>query len=713
MLVFISASLRLKTLPRPLPFPLSIELPLPNSILRSRWVSISTSTKAPPHVQDQQHFIRIFCNARLHQNHYECELALVSALKYCSSSSQGRQLHSLALKLGLHSNTFIQNSLINMYAKRSSINDAQFLFDSCPTLDPVSCNIMVCGYLKAGQLDNARKLFDIMPGRGCVSYTTMIMGLVQNVCFREALAVFKDMRSDGVVPNDLTLVNVIYACAHFGEILNCGMIHALAIKLFVEGLVLVSTNLMRAYCLCSGVGEARRLFDKMSEVNVVSWNVMLNGYAKEGLVDMARELFERIPDKDIISWGTMIDGYILMNCLHEALVMHRAMLRTGLAPNEVLIVNLVSACGRFNAIGDGRQLHGIVVKKGFDCCNFIQTTIIHFYAACGMMDLACLQFEVGLKDHLESWNALVSGFIKNGMMDSARKIFDEMPERDVFSWSTMISCYAQTEQSRIALELFHKMVASGIKPNEVTMVSVLSAIATLGTLKEGRWAHEYIRNESIPLNDNLRAALIDMYAKCGSINSALQFFNQIRDKTSSVSPWNAIICGLASHGYASMCLEVFSDMQRSNIKPNPITFIGVLSACCHAGLVEPGRRIFTIMKSVYNVEPDIKHYGCMIDLLGRAGLLEEAEEMIRSMPMKADIVIWGTLLAACRTHGNVHIGEIAAEGLAGLAPSHGGGKVLLSNIYADAGRWEDVSLVRRVMQNQRMERMPGCSGVVR
>ncbi|KAK7359708.1 hypothetical protein VNO77_01671 [Canavalia gladiata] len=704
MLVFISASLRFKILHR--------FLPLPNPTLTSRWVSSSSKTKAPSLVQDPQNYIRIFFNARLHQNHAQCELALVSTLKYCHFS-QGRQLHSLSLKLGLHSNTFIQNSLINMYAKCGSISDARLLFEACPTLDPVSCNIMVSGYVKAGQLDNARKMFDIMPDKGCVSYTTMIKGLVQNDCFGEALEVFKDMRSDGVVPNDLTLVNVISACSHFGEILNCRMIHALAIKLLLEGLVLISTNLMHAYCLCSGVGEARRLFDKMPERNLVSWNVMLNGYAKAGLVDRASELFERIPDKDVISWGTMIDGYILKNCLHEALMMHRAMLRFGLGPNEIMVVNLVSACGRLNAIGDGWQMHGTVIKRGFDCYNFIQTTIIYFYAACGMMDLACLQFEAGVKDHLESWNALVAGFIKNGMMDQARQIFDQMHDRDVFSWSTMISGYAQTDQPRMALELFHKMVASEVKPNAVTMVGVFSAIATLGTLKEGRRAHEYMCNESIPLNDNLCTALIDMYAKCGSINSALQFFNQIRDKALSVYPWNAIICGLASHGHSSMCLEVFSDIQRYNIKPNPITYIGVLSACCHAGLVEPGRRIFRSMKSVHNVEPDIKHYGCMVDLLGRAGLLEEAEEMIRSMPMKADIVIWGTLLAACRTHGNVNIGERAAESLAGLAPSHGGGKVLLSNIYADAGRWEDVSLVRRVMQNQRMERMPGRSGVVR
>ncbi|XP_057431232.1 pentatricopeptide repeat-containing protein At5g19020, mitochondrial-like isoform X1 [Lotus japonicus] len=709
MLVLISASFRFRIVHRSL----SLELPNPTLL---RWVSSSSSIKAPSLLQDPQHCIRIFCNARQHQNPAECELALVSALKSCSSissPSQGRQIHSLALKLGFHSNTFIQNSLINMYAKCGSISDARLLFQACPVLDPVSCNIMISGYVKAGQLDNACQLFDIMPGKGCVSYTTMIKGLVQNDCFGEALEVFKDMMSDSVVPNDLTLMNVISACSRFGEIWNCRMIHALAIKLAVDGLVLVSTNLMHAYCLCSGVGEARRLFDKMPERNLVTCNVMLNGYSKTGLVDMARELFERIPDKDVISWGTMIDSYTQLDCLREALMMYRAMLRTGLGPNEVMMVNLISTCGRRTAIGDGRQLHGTVIKKGFDYNNFIQTTIISFYAACGMMDLASLQFEMGVKDHLESWNALVAGFIKCGMTDQARQVFDKMPERDVFSWSTMISGYAQTEQPKMALEVFHKMVASGIKPNEVTMVSVFSAIATLGTLKEGRWAHDYISSECIPLNDNLRAALIDMYAKCGSINSALQFFNQIRDEVSSVSPWNAILCGLASHGYASMCLEVFSDLHRYHIKPNPITFIGVLSACCHAGLVESGRRIFKSMKSTYNVEPDIKHYGCMVDLLGRAGLLEEAEEIIRSMPMEADIVIWGTLLAACRTHGNVNIGERAAESLAGLAPSHGGGKVLLSNIYADAGRWEDVSLVRRVMQGQKMERMPGCSGVIR
>ncbi|XP_029147800.1 pentatricopeptide repeat-containing protein At5g19020, mitochondrial isoform X5 [Arachis hypogaea] len=654
--VFNSKNLRLKFFPQTL-----------------KWVSTS-ATKAPPS-EDPQHFVRIFFNARQNHNHYECELALVSALKCCSSFSAaplGRQFHSLVVKLGFHSNTFIRNSLISMYSKCGSLFDAQLLFKACPTLDPVSCNIMVSGYMRASQIGCARQLFDVMPGKGFVSYTTMIMGLVKNGCFGDALEVFKDMMDHSVVPNEVTLVNVVSACLHFGEIWNCRMVHALIIKLVVEGQVVVSTNLMHAYCGCLGLGEARRLFDEMPEPNLVSWNVILNGYSKAGHLEMTKELFERIPDKDVVSWGTMIDCCIQATCLHEALVMYRAMLQNGIGPNEVMVVNLVSACGRETAVSEGRQLHGTVVKKGFDCYNFIQTTIIYFYSSCGMMDLANLQFEVGVKDHLKSWNALIAGFIKNKMMEQARQIFEELPERDVFSWSTMIAGYAQTEQPRMALDLFHKMIASGVKPNEVTMVGVFSAIATLGALNEGRWAHEYTTSECIPLNDNLCTAMIDMYAKCGSINTALRFFNQIRDIVSSVSAWNAIICGLASHGHASMCLEVFSDLHRYGIKPNPITFIGVLSACCHAGLVDHGRRIFRSMKSVYNVEPDIKHYGCMVDLLGRAGLLEEAEELIRSMPMEADVVIWGTLLAASRTHGNVDIGERAAQSLAGVAPSHGG-----------------------------------------
>lgn len=585
------------------------------------------------------------------------------------------------------------------------------MFDACSALDSVSWNIIVAGYVRIGCLGHARQLFDVMPRKGCVSYTTIIMGLAQNGCWGEAIRVFKDMRSGGVVPNEVTMSSVISAYSHFGGIKNGQMLHGLVVVIGLEVFNLVLTNLVNIYCVCECLRDARIVFDEMSERNIVTWNVMLNGYSKAGFVDLAQELFVNFPTRDVVSWGTLIDGYVQLGRLNEALAMYSAMLSTGLGPNEVMIVDILSACAQVMAFDEGRQFHSTAMKMGIERYNFMQATIIHFYASCQKIDLARLQFELCTKDHLASWNAIISGLIRNQMIDPARRLFDEMPERDIFSWSSMISGYSQTEQPALALELFHKMITSGLKPNEITMVSVLSAIATLGTMKEARWAHEYIRSNSIPLNDNLAAATIDMYAKCGSINTALEVFHQIQDKTSSVSPWNAIICGLAMHGHAELSLKIFSDLQKRNINLNSITFIGVLSACCHAGLVDEGKRHLKSMKSIYNVDPNIKHYGCMVDLLGRAGRLAEAEELIKSMPMKADVVIWGTLLAASRTHGDVEVGERAAVGLASVEPSHGGGRVLMSNIYADAGRWEDAFLVRRAMQNERLTKTPGYSGV--
>ncbi|EEF45402.1 pentatricopeptide repeat-containing protein At5g19020, mitochondrial [Ricinus communis] len=698
----------------PLHFLITSPFSYPASSLK--WVSTEI-LKIPQIFQQQENpFLHLnsLLNPKTGQRHFNYELVLVSALKFCSDHlflSQGKQIHCLVSKSGLGSNNFIQNSLINMYGKCGLLVDAKSIFDVCPRSDPVSYNVMISGYVKSGQLDYACELFDEMPVKGCVSYTTMIMGFSQNECWNQAVELFKQMRNVGVVPNEVTIATLVSAYSHFGGIWACRMLHGLVIKMLFEEFVLVSTNLLRMYCVCSSLVEARALFDEMPEKNIVSWNVMLNGYSKAGFVDSARVVFERIPNKDLVTWGTIIDGYVRVERINEALMMYRSMISAGWEPNDVMMVDLISGCGRTMAMTEGQQLLSAVVKMGFDCYDFIQSTIIHLYAACGRINEACLQFRIGSKENVASWNALIAGYVRNRMIDRAMELFNEMPERDVFSWSTMISGYTQNEQPNLALELFHKMVASGIKPNEVTMVSVLSAIATSGTLKEGRWAHEYVHNNSITVSDNLSAAIIDMYAKCGSINNALEVFYEIREKASTVSPWNAIICGLAVHGHANLSLKIFSDLERRHIKLNAITFIGVLTACCHVGLVESGKRHFMSMKSEHSIDPDIKHYGCMVDLLGRAGRLEEAEEMIRSMPMKADVVIWGTLLAACRTHGNVDVGERAAENLARLEPSHGASRVLLSNMYADAGKWEDAFLVRRAMQSHRMQRLPGYSGV--
>ncbi|XP_073125825.1 pentatricopeptide repeat-containing protein At5g19020, mitochondrial [Henckelia pumila] len=650
--------------------------------------------------------------------HESFEFSLVSALKTISASpsliSHGQQLHCLIMKSGRNSNLFIQNSLMSMYSKCGLISCAKSIFDTSLKLDLVSCNIMIGGYVKYGHLNDARELFVRMPARNCVSYTTVIMGLAQNEFYEDAVEFFNEMRLLGLVPNEVTMASVIAAYARVDGLRQRGrFLHGFVLKLGLDVfVVLISTNLVHLYCTSSRLADARMIFDTMKEKNVVSWNVMLNGYTKAGLVDMAKELFDGIIGKDVVSWGTIIDGYLQVGRLREALVLYCEMRQTGLSPNQVMIVDIISACGQETNFVEGQQFHGLGEKMGFGCYDFMQATLIRFYAACREVKLARLQFELGNKNHVACWNALISGLIGNEMVDEANCLFNEMPERDVFSWSSMISGYSQNGQPALAVKLFHEMLGKGFKPNEITMVSVFSAISTLGTLKEGRWAHEYIFSNSISVNDNLSAAIIDMYAKCGSIIAALEVFHQIQERTTTVSPWNAIICGLAVHGHAAASLRIFSDLQKRNIRLNAITFIGVLSACCHAGLVEDGEKHFKSMNGIYGIQPNIKHYGCMIDLLGRAGRLKEAEELIKSMPMKADAVIWGTLLAACKTHGNTDIGERAAENVAKVEPSHGPSRVLLSNIYANVGRWHDALLVRRAVQDGKLSRSPGYSGVV-
>ncbi|XP_047949873.1 pentatricopeptide repeat-containing protein At5g19020, mitochondrial [Salvia hispanica] len=641
------------------------------------------------------------------------EFALVSALKSISSSpsliSHGQQLHCLVLKSGLNFNVFIQNSLISMYSKTGMFSCARSIFESSPKLDYVSFNIILSGYVKNGRLGDAHKLFEKMPLRNCVSYTTMIMGFAQNECYEDAIALFREMRLLGVVPGEVTMASVLSAYARAdGTRMNAMLLHGLVAKLGLDMRVIVSTNLVLLYSVSSSLHDARKIFDNMADKNVVSWNVMLNGYVKGGLVDLARDLFEEIPGKDVVSWGTMIDGYLQTGRLREALALYCEMRHTGSRPNEVMVVDIVSACGQATRLLEGRQFHALAVKMGITCYDFMQATLIHFYVACHQVELAYLQFEEGTKDHVACWNALIAGLMRNGIVNEAAHLFSIMPQRDVFSWSSMISGYAQNGKHSLAIDVFHEMVGKGFKPNEITMVSVFSAISGLSTLKEGRWAHEFIHCNSIPINDNLSTAIIDMYAKCGSIDSALEVFDQIRDKARKVCPWNAIICGLAMHGKAEASLMIFADLQSRKIKPNLITFIGVLSACCHAGLVEAGKSHFRSMTATYGLEPNIKHYGCMVDLLGRAGRLNEAEELVQNMPMEADAIIWGTLLAACKMYENTDVGERAAQNLAKVEPSHGPSRVLLSNLYADAGRWDDAFLVRRAMQKENLARSPAA-----
>lgn len=305
---------------------------------------------------------------------------------------------------------------------------------------------------------------------------------------------------------------------------------------------------------------------------------------------------------------------------------------------------------------------------------------------------------------------MITCYAKHGDVEVARELFDGMPERDVVCWNAMIDGYTQQGRANESLILFREMLAAGVKPNEVTVVSVLSACGQLGALGSGRWLHSYIESNRINrANVRIATSLIDMYSKCGSLEDARSIFDAICDK--DIVSWNSIIGGYAMHGFPQDALRLFNEMCMAGLQPNDITFVGILGACAHAGLVSEGRAFFRSMKDEYGIEPKIQHYGCMVNLLSRAGHLEDAYELAKSVTFEADMVLWATLLWACRLHGNVGLGEIILERLVAGDKANSGSYVLLSNIYAAAGNWEGVARVRSSMKNSRAEKEPGCTAI--
>ncbi|CAL5352293.1 unnamed protein product [Camellia sinensis] len=335
------------------------------------------------------------------------------------------------------------------------------------------------------------------------------------------------------------------------------------------------------------------------------------------------------------------------------------------------------------------------------------------YSACGNLGFAQHVFDEIVQPDLPSWNSIINANVKMGLVEIARKLFDEMPERNVISWSCMIDGYVRCGECTEALVLFREMQeleTRDVRPNEFTMSVVLSACGQLGALEHGKWVHAYIDKCGMEVDVVLGTSLIDMYAKCGSIERARWVFNSL-GPNKNVMAWSAMISGLAMHGQSQECLDLFSKMTKHGVRPNAVTFLGVLCACVHAGLVSEGESYFRRMSVEFGIMPLIQHYGCMVDLYGRAGLIEEAWNTIKSMPMEPDVLVWGAILSGSRMHGDIGTCEVAIKKLIELEPTNSGAYVLLSNIYAKTGRWKDVRHVRDIMEAKGIRKVPGCSMV--
>ncbi|MED6219486.1 hypothetical protein PIB30_036267 [Stylosanthes scabra] len=432
----------------------------------------------------------------------------------------------------------------------------------------------------------------------------------------------------------------------------------------------------------------------------------------------ARSLFHSFPLPDTFIWNTMIRAYLYAHNPQQSLTLYFQMLlhhHHHVSVDSFSLSLVFQACARLLDWENGTKIHTHVFKLGFSPDLFVQTALIEMYAKCGHLDCARKVLDSMEEPDLVSYNVLLVEYIRFGEIKMAHQLFNKMPHRDLVSWNTMIHGYAslgdveQRQQSNEALKLFHEMQVANVVPDRVTMSSVLSACASLGALGMGKMIHEYIERNGIGVDMKLGTSLLDTYAKCGDIDNALRMFEQLNHK--DVFTWSVMIMGLANHGFGEQALLCFSKMITEGIKPNDVTFLGLLSACSHSGLVDKGWVCFKSMSRVYGISPKIQHYGCMVDILGRAGLLEEARELIRTMPFEPDAIVWRALLGACKIHKNADLAQEATLNLLELEPHVDGNYVLLSNIYSQAKKWDRVVMLRRSMKCSNIQKVPGSSSI--
>ncbi|KAJ7292417.1 hypothetical protein O6H91_13G058400 [Diphasiastrum complanatum] len=625
------------------------------------------------------------------------KVAFVVVLKACAriaALEEGKQLHSQIIKSGFESDVIVGSVLVDMYAKCSCI-------------------------------EHARQVFNNMHERDVMSWTTMIAGYAQQGLGNEALTLYEQMKQEGVQPVDVTYVLLLKACASIAALEQGKQFHSHIKESGFQSNLIVGNALVDMYAKCGSIEHACQVFNNMHERDVVTWNAMITGYAQQGLgkealtlfermkqeglqpdavtyvvllkacasisfleqgkqlhyqiirsgfesflivgntlvemyvrcgkIEDARQVFTNMHERNLVSWTLMIAGYTQQGLGKEALALYEQMKEEGVQPDDVMYVVLLKACASIAALEQGKQLHSLIIRGGFQLHVIIGNTLVDMYAKC--------------------WS-----------IKDARQVFNGMHERNVVSWTAMLAGYVQQGLGQEALALYEQMKQEGVQADIATYVVLLKACASISALEQGKQFHSHIIESGFESDLIVGNTLVDMYAKCGSIECAREVFNNMHER--DVVSWNAIISGYAQEGLGKEALTLLEGMQREGKKPNEVTYASVLSACSHSGLVEEGCHLFHSMCNDHAVTPTVDHYACMVDLLGRAGCLADAEDFINKMPIQPDAVVWKTLLGAARNRGHVEIGRHAFDQVMRLEPENTGAYVLLSNILSNS--WQEV-----------------------
>ncbi|KAJ7564253.1 hypothetical protein O6H91_02G009700 [Diphasiastrum complanatum] len=525
---------------------------------------------------------------------------------------------------------------------------------------------------------------------------------------KEALHMLELMVQQTTSPPIHAYVCILKGCSRRKALAEGKQLHALIVQSVLDSNIFLANTLVHMYSKCGSLLDAHKVFSNMPQHNVYSWTaiisayadsgeveeaidlfqkmqdtglapdkvlfvVVLKAYAKCGCTEDARELFDNMSERDVVSWNAMIAGYAQNGLGKEALALYEQMKQEAVQPDNVTFVLLLKACASLAALEQGKQLHSEIIKRGFQSDVVVGNTLVHMYAKCGCTE-------------------------------HGRELFDNMSERDVVSWNAMIGGYAQNGLGKDALALYDQMKQEGMQSNNVTFILLLQACASLAALEQGKQLHSEIIKRGFQSKVIVGNTLVDMYAKCGCTEDARELFDNMSER--DVVSWSAMIAGYAQNGLGKEALALYEQMQREGTKPNEVTFISVLSACAHSGLVDQGCYFFDSMCKNHGVTPTKEHYACMVDLLGRAGCLADAELFINKMPIQPNSVVWMTLLGAARNHGHAEIGRRAFDRVVKLEPKNAAPYVLLSNIYAAAGKKDELAKIRNQMKEAGVKGMP-------
>lgn len=648
------------------------------------------------------------------------EFTYATTLKACSMCLDlefGKQVHAEAIKVGDISDLFVGSALVDLYARCGEMGLAERVFVCMPKQNSVSWNALLNGFAQMADPEKALHLFCRMIGSeinvskftlstvlkncansgnlqagqivhslairiGCeldefiscslvdmyskcglagdalkafvriknpdvVSWSAIITCLDQNGHCRQAAEEFKRMRHSGVIPNQFTLASLVSAATDLGDLYYGQSVHA---------------------CLCKYGFE----YD-----NTVS-NALVTMYMKIGSVEDGFQVFEMATTRDLISWNALLSGFHDNKTCDKGIKIFRQMLVEGFIPNMYTFVSILRSCSSLSDVGFGKQIHAQIIKSSLDGNDFVGTALVDMYA-------------------------------KSRFLEDAETTFNRLVNRDLFAWTVIVAGYAHDGQGEKSVKCCIQMQREGVKPNEFTLASSLSGCSRIATLESGRQLHSLAIKSGQSSDMFVTSALVDMYAKCGCVEDAEVVFDGLvtRDTVS----WNTIICAYSQHGHGGKALKAFEVMVDEDIVPDEVTFVGVLSACSHMCLIEEGKKHFKSLSKIYGITPTIEHYACMVDILGKAGKFDEVERFIKEMKLNSNVVIWKTVLGACKMHGNVEFGEIAAAKLFELEPETDSNYILLSNLYAAKGMWANVKHVRALMSSRGVKKEPGCSWV--